>query len=217
MDFQAPSLHTLFGISPRDKYVNDFLCEEATWEEVFVELGDEKKMEGLLVIGFANPDIGEIKKILAKDRKWHMQAISQLLVLKKKLQDEGFDFLIMDSAPGVHYSSINTVVASDTTILVAKMDNFDFDGTIALLDDLLAPLNKPTFILFNKVVEMLLTDQQRAVDIAKSIFQDKSEIIGFVPCYCSVPLGMGSEILALTKPDMPFVRELNEISKILAR
>lgn len=215
MDFQAPSLHTLFGIRPREKYINDFLSESATWEDVFVELGDTSQLDGLLAIGFSNPDIGEIKKLLAKDRKWHMQAISQLLVLKKKLEQDGFDFLIMDSAPGVHYSSINAVVASDFAIVVAKMDNFDFDGTLAMIEDLYKPLNKPTLLLFNKVVEMLLDKSQGAIEIAKSVFEGKTSILGFVPCYCAVPLGMGSEILALTQPDMPFVTELITVAKKL--
>ncbi len=216
LDFQAPSLHTLFGVRGRDAYMNDYLSESATWDDVLVDLGDNYDLDGLLVLGFSNPDVDEIRKQLAKDRKWHMQAISQLLVLKERLRAEGFDYVIFDSAPGVHYSSVNAVVASDFTVVVAKIDNFDFDGSIALIDQLYNPLERRAFMLFNKVVPPLLTGSRPAISTAEEVFKDKAEILGFVPCYCDVPLAMGSEIQALSQPDGPFATRLQQVAQKIA-
>ena len=133
LDFQAPSLHTLFGITPRTAYLNDFLSEKASYEEVLTDLTDSLKTKGKIIVGFSQPSVEAIREQLARDRKWHMQAISQLLVMKQKLEEDQFDYMILDSAPGVHYSSVNAIVASDFTIIVAKIDNFDFDTASVIL------------------------------------------------------------------------------------
>lgn len=212
LDFQAPSLHTLFGITPRTAYLNDFLSEKASYEDVLTDLTDSLKTKGKIIVGFSQPSVEAIREQLAKDRKWHMQAISQLLVMKQKLEEDQFDYMILDSAPGVHYSSVNAIVASDFTLIVAKIDNFDFDGTIHLLDELYTPLNKETLLLFNKVVPLLLKGKHSGVtDTVKEMFAEKTRILGFLPCYCEVPLGMGSEVLAVTQPKQPFIRQLRKI------
>ncbi|MBD3406933.1 MAG: AAA family ATPase [Candidatus Lokiarchaeota archaeon] len=214
-DFQAPSLHTLFGIAARSAYINDFLSEKVKHTEILTDIGSSFDLSGQLLVGFSDPNVEAIREQLAKDRKWHMQAISQLLVLKQKLEKEGFDYFILDSAPGVHYSSVNTIVVSDFTIIVAKIDNFDFDGTAHLLDELYGPLNKNTMLLFNKVVPNLLESSSSSgmIDMVKEMFENKTQLLGFLPCYCNVPLGMGSEVLALTQPDLPFIKQLSEIEQ----
>ena len=76
-----------------------------------------------------------------------------LLNLKKKLESDGFDYVILDSAPGVHYSSVNAIVVSDFTIIIAKIDNFDFDGTLNLLNGLYFCIH---FVLFHKDIKKLV-------------------------------------------------------------
>jgi MinD-like ATPase involved in chromosome partitioning or flagellar assembly len=215
MDFQAPSLNTLFGITPTTEYINNFLAEKAVYSEVLTDLSNNLGLLGRLSIGFSNPDVEVIREQLAKDRKWHMQAISRLLVLKQKLENDGFQYLFLDSAPGVHYSSVNTIVASDVTIIISKIDNFDFEGVDALLSGLYTPLDKETLLLFNKVVPPLLKEPHHS-NVTKTIedlFSEKTKILGYLPCFCEVPLGMGSEIHTLTQPNTPFVQHLTKIAK----
>jgi MinD-like ATPase involved in chromosome partitioning or flagellar assembly len=215
MDFQAPSLNTLLGITPTTEYINTFLDEKAIYSEVLTDLSNNLGLLGRLSVGFSNPDVETIREQLAKDRKWHMQAISRLLVMKQKLEKDGFQYLILDSAPGVHYSSVNTIVASDVTIIISKIDNFDFEGVDALLTGLYDPLDKETLLLFNKVVPPLLEEphHENVKKTIEDLFSEKTKILGYLPCFCEVPLGMGSEIHALTQPDSPFVQHLNKIAK----
>ena len=217
LDFQAPSLHTLFGLSAGTRYLNDYLTEEVSHKEVLNDRSASLDVKGKLVVAFSNPDVEAIRSQLSKDRKWHMQALSQLLNLKKKLESDGFDYVILDSAPGVHYSSVNAIVVSDFTIIIAKIDNFDFDGTLNLLNGLYDPLDKKTYLLFNKVVPPLF-EEPRHTQMSQTIsemFSKKTDIIGYLPCYCEVPLGMGSEIHALTQPKSPFVIGVKQVASDL--
>ncbi|TFF67619.1 hypothetical protein EU520_01380 [Candidatus Thorarchaeota archaeon] len=217
LDFQAPSLHTLFGVTPQTIFINEFLIEKKTHREVLTELGNTLGIEGRLAVGFSNPDVEAIRSQLARDRKWHMQALSQLLKLKQHLEKDGLDYLILDSAPGVHYSSVNAIVLADFTVIVAKIDNFDFDGTLNVLDGLYEPLNKTTYLLFNKVVPPMMEEPRRSTmkSTIEEMFSTKTELIGFLPCYCEVPLGMGSEIHALTQPETPFVKSVDKLANRL--
>ncbi len=214
LDFQAPSLHTLFGVTPQTTYINEFLVEKKSHKEVLTDLGQTLGLEGRLAVGFSDPNVEAIRSQLARDRKWHMQALSQLLNLKQYLEKESLDYLVLDSAPGVHYSSVNAIVLADFTVIVAKIDNFDFDGTLNILDGLYAPLNKKTCLLFNKVVPPMMEAPRRSTmkSTIEEMFSSKTELIGFMPCYCEVPLGMGSEIHALTQPESPFVKAIHKLA-----
>ncbi|TFG05512.1 hypothetical protein EU538_11310 [Candidatus Thorarchaeota archaeon] len=214
LDFQAPSLHTLFGVTPQTTYINEFLVEKKTHREVLTELGKTLGLKGRLAVGFSDPNVEAIRTQLARDRKWHMQALSQLLNLKQHLEKDSLDYLVLDSAPGVHYSSVNAIVLADFTVIVAKIDNFDFDGTLNILDGLYAPLNKKTYLLFNKVVPPLMEEPRRSTmkSTIEEMFSAKTDLIGFLPCYCEVPLGMGSEIHALTQPDTPFIKSIDKLA-----
>jgi chromosome partitioning protein len=201
LDFQAPSLHTLFGITPKTRYINDFLEEDAISKEILTDLSSSFKLKGKLSVGFSNPDVEAIR------------SLSQMLKLKQELADAGYDYLIHDAAPGVHYSSVNAIVVSDFTLLIAKIDNFDFDGTLSVLKGLYEPLDKKTYLLFNKVVPPMFQEPRlsQMKSTINEMFASRTEIIGYVPCYCDVPMGMGSEIHALTNPTMPFVKGLREV------
>lgn len=215
LDFQAPSMHTLIGISPKTRYLNDFLDEIATHQDILNDMPASFKLKGKMSVAFSNPDVDAIRTQLARDRKWHMNALSQLLNLKQKLTDDGFDYIILDSAPGVHYSSVNAIVLSDFAIVIAKIDNFDFDGTLNVLKGLYNPLDKGTYLLFNKVVPPLFKEPRysQMKETISGMFSDLTTVLGYVPCYCDIPLGMGSEIHAITNADMAFVSGLKEVVK----
>ncbi len=217
MDFTAPSLHTLFGISDNKAYLNDYVDNKAKPSDILINVAPTLHLKSKLLISFSNPNVGVIREQLSKDRKWQMKALSQLLILKKELETRNIDYLILDSSPGIHYGSVNAIVISDFTILVSKVDNFDFDGIVKIIDDLYNTLDKKTYILFNKVVMPLFEEPNHSnmMQIIDETFKGKSEIMGFIPCYCTVPLGMGSEIFAITQPNLPFVQEIKKIAKKL--
>ena len=104
----------------------------------------------------------------------------------------GFGKLIFDTAPGLAYSSINAVVASDVTMLVMRMDALDILGTKEMVKGVYELLEKPTYI----VVNMVLPEQVEAQSaVLKKTFGEQP--MAFLPCLCEIRalLAKGNTIL----------------------
>jgi MinD-like ATPase involved in chromosome partitioning or flagellar assembly len=104
----------------------------------------------------------------------------------------GFTKLIFDTPPGLAYSSINAVIASDVVALVMRMDSLDILGTKEMVKGVYELLAKPSFV----VVNMVLPAQQKALSSTlEKIFGN--QILGYIPCLCEVKtyIAEGKQIL----------------------
>jgi len=213
LDSWSPSLHTIFRIEPPSGFIHQYLSCNIDYQELLTDLTPALNLEGELHVGVADYNIDVIRENLSKDRKWHMNALSRLLHLKEELRDDRFDYVIMDSAPGLHSATVNAVVASDLTLVLCKVDNFDLDGTVQLMGALYDRLDKETAYLFNKVPPPMLEEPRRShvEHTIENAFGSDAVLMGFLEYYPEVPLSMGIEIHALTTPDMKFVRNLKDI------
>ncbi|TFG11398.1 ParA family protein [Candidatus Thorarchaeota archaeon] len=213
LDSWSPSLHTIFRIEPNSGFMHQYLSGSIDHRELITDLTPALNLEGELHVGVADYHIDVIRENLSKDRKWHMNALSRLLHLKEELRDEKFDYVVMDSSPGIHSSTVNAVVASDLTLVICKIDNFDLDGTVQLMDVLYERLDKETAFLFNKVPPPMLEEPRRSQveDIIENAFGSDAVLMGFMEYYPEIPLSMGIEVHALTSPDLKFTRNLKDI------
>jgi len=90
-----------------------------------------------LFVGLADPSTEVIRDMSSNDRKWGMEAFGRLLSLKNSLLNNmGFDYVILDTNPGLQYSSINTIVVADLVLVVTSIDKSDVDGTQRMINDL---------------------------------------------------------------------------------
>ncbi|MHA1168489.1 MAG: MinD/ParA family ATP-binding protein [Candidatus Hodarchaeales archaeon] len=224
-DFSGPSLHTIFKASP-EYYLNDFIIDKCSIDDFLVNCTEDfiPGCKGSLSIGYANPETEAIRFMIGQGRKWQMKAISRIMSLKRELHKERKkDFLILDTSPGVHYSSVNAIVASDKVLLVVKLDNSDFEGTLTMLRGIHAELDRETMLVMNKVpyttaeVEIHTSISQGTkedhLNLLKQTFAEVSKrkffrILGVIPCYCSVTLGRGVEVLAFSDPDHLFIKAI---------
>jgi MinD-like ATPase involved in chromosome partitioning or flagellar assembly len=119
--------------------------------------------------------------MVGKSRTWETEALNRSVSLKSALADLGFNKLIFDTAPGLAYSSINAVIASDVVALVMRMESLDILGTKEMVRGVYELLAKPSII----VVNMVLPSQQRALaSTLEKIFG--KQILGYIPCLCDV-------------------------------
>lgn len=213
LDSWAPTLHTIFRIEPASGFIHQYLSCSIGLQELLTDLTPALNLKGELHVGVADYNIDVVRENLSKDRKWHMNALSRLLHLKEELQNDRFDYFIMDTSPGLHSATVNAVVASDLTLVLCKVDNFDLDGTVQLMRALYGRLDKETAYLFNKVPPPLLEEPKRSQveHTIENAFGSNAVLMGFLEYYPEVPLSMGIEIHALTAPDMKFVRDLKDI------
>ena len=104
----------------------------------------------------------------------------------------GFNKIIFDTPPGLAYSAINAVIASDVVALVMRLESIDILGTKETMKGVYDLLEKPTFI----VVNMVLPSQKAALSSTlKKIFSDQQ--IAYLPCLCEIKgyIAQGKQIL----------------------
>ena len=184
-DFRAPSLHLFFGRKGA-KFVNELLEGKTNLEECLIDVSDT------LSVMLASPKPEDIRKDLRRDDRDEMRILERLMRLNSELR--GFDYVILDTSPGLSYRSINALLVGDLILLVARADKLDLNGLKTLLD-VIEQIKTPKFVVLNRVIGDVNVDLN--VPIAAKI-----------PCSCDVSM------------DYPFFVERfpqHEVSKSIER
>lgn len=209
LDFSAPSLHSIFKNVESDFWLNDFLNRVCEIDKVLTCIDSDYVAKEKLYVGLANPSTKALREMSSKDRKWEMQALCRLLLLKKTLLDKlSFDHVILDTSPGLQYSSINAIFSADVTFIVTTPDRSDVAGTQFMLKDLYNFFEKKTEIILNKVPSGF--SNSRMSEITQAFL--KVPIIGVIPCSCDVLKAEGEYFFASKKPHHVLTRTLQEIA-----
>jgi len=214
-DFRAPSLQTLFK-AETDCWLNEYLDGKRELDSCFIDFSKTFNTRGSLKVGFANPSLKGIREMMTKDRKWEIKALHRSLELKTYLSEKvGADYAIIDTSPGVHFSSMNAMAASDLIVLVMKMDDFDTAGTKELVEGLYDVLGKRTTILVNRIANDLTTGQGRIGVMRELSKLSKLPVLGMIPCYCDLgdhELSGGRLIYAVEKPEHDFTKTMRTLA-----
>ncbi len=208
LDLRAPTLHEVFNPKKVKCWINDVLSGIAEIEECIIDSSDKIGEKNKLYVGFANSSTEAIREMISRKRKWELEALKRLLIIRKKLLDEmEFDYIIVDTSPGIIYLSINAVVAADLPILVTTLDESDVNGTNKIIKDIYKVFEKKPLIIVNKVLntseeKMKLLDELRK----------ESEIIGILPCFCEIGIMKRSSIFVIEKSEHQFTKMLEDIT-----
>jgi MinD-like ATPase involved in chromosome partitioning or flagellar assembly len=185
-DFSAPGLYGLLKVPEPNFWLNDLLNGDCDIDEVVSEVYPN------LHIGMANPNAEAIRDIVGKSRSWQTEALQQTISLRETLSKLDFNTIIFDTPPGLAYSAINAVIASDIVALVMRLESIDILGTKETMKGVYELLEKPSFI----VVNMVLPPQKAALSSTlEKIFGDHQ--IAYIPCLCDVRdyIAQGKQIL----------------------
>lgn len=216
MDLRAPSLYYIFH-EPQVKYwINDYLENECSFEETLVDISNTYGLRGKLALSLANPDIDAIKESLIKSRKWEMNALKKLVKIRKIIGKQGYHVLIYDTTPGIHYSSLNTLIASDNALLVVVPDNVDIKGALSFIREIYDTIKMKAYLIVNKIPT---NDKDEAQLIAKSLAdQLKIPLLGAIPYYHEVVKYNGVRHMVIELPDHPYTTDIRRIvDKIIAQ
>jgi len=217
LDFRAPSLVDVFSKGIRDHaghWLNDFLDGRCKAEQVLTDVSKAYGLKGKLFLGLANPEIEAMRSMMEKSRAWEVAAVKRLFSLRSTLfENLAVDCCILDTSPGIQYTSINAVVSSDISIVVATLDSLELRGLKNMLIELYDAFAKKTVVLINKVfseTRVWSADEQKNL-INKMEKLLKHPVIGAIPCYCDVLQTERTSLLAVEKPNHPFIRNLEEV------
>jgi septum site-determining protein MinD len=170
--------------------------------------------KGKLFLGLANPAIEAIGSMMEKSRAWEVAAVKRLFSLRSTLfENLDMDCYILDTSPGIQYTSINAVVSSDISVVVATLDSLELKGLQNMLVELYDAFAKKTVVLINKVFPetRVWSDDEQKNLINKMEKLLKHPVIGAIPCYCDVLQTERTSLLAVEKPSHPFIRNLEEV------
>jgi MinD-like ATPase involved in chromosome partitioning or flagellar assembly len=216
LDFSAPSLSTVFSKAieePIIYWMNDFFDGRCRPEDVLIDVSQEGLMKGKLMVGLANPYVLRIQSIMRKSRAWEVTAAKKLFsLISACYNDMKIDYCILDTSPGVQYSSVNAIVCSDLSITVTTMDSLDLRSTKELIDNLYDGLLKETNVLVNKFSNARLTESaapDELIQTAQKILNHP--VIEVIPCYCDMLQVDRTSILVMEKPNHQFVKKLEEL------
>jgi len=212
LDFRAPSLFAILKINEASHWVNDYLNGACEINKVLIDLSSRLQENGKFFVGLANPSTEAMRDMSAKDRKWEMRALGNLLALRNTLLTEGgFDYLVFDTSPGLQYSSINAIVTADLVVVATTSDRSDVDGTRRMLSEMYNLFEKKTGLVLNKVLDSAKSKKDEMSRKVQTTYQ--VPLLGFVPCFCEILRAEGNFIFAQDKPDHPFTKILDEMAK----
>ncbi len=219
LDFRAPSLHAVFNTNGAGHWLNDYLSGLCDIEKVLIDLTPKHAGEGKFLVGLANPATEAIREISAKDRKWEMRALGRLLSLKNSLlNDLHMDYIILDTSPGLQYSSINAIVSADTVLVITGIDRSDVEGTQRMVHELYDLFEKKTAIIMNKVpCEIHPSKNEKAVLRDQFNIKHNMPIMEVISCSCDILKAGGTHIFVEEKPEHPFSKTLEKISSKIER
>ena len=250
MDVYAPSLYVYFNIQPK-KWINDYLNDKISFAEsiydfthILKEFSLKDKINnqyGSLHAIFSNPSKQEITDLDSFTRKElsKSQSLKKMLYIKEtKNTETDYDYIILDTSPGIRYWSINSLAISDEIILSLKMDNIDIEGTKHMALDVYGAFTSygsKSYLLLNRVAgycepstdlntpssnhemnspfKSILNEQTETIKSLERLL--KMDVIASVPCYCDIQFEKQEYLTVLSSPNHPFTRKINELSNMI--
>jgi MinD-like ATPase involved in chromosome partitioning or flagellar assembly len=223
LDLRAPSLFDVFskGIKkPVKLWINDFLLDRCKLDQTLIDVSEEYGIKGKLLIGLANPAIEAIRNMMGRSTAWEVAAAKKLFSIRTTLFDKlNIDCCILDTSPGIQYSSINGVASSDLTIIVTTLNSLDVKGVKNMLVEFYDEFEKKSAILINKVFPQTrmwsINEQNELITKMEKAFN--RPIIGIIPCYCDVLEANSDSLLISNNSGHLFLEDLQEVAKKLER
>jgi MinD-like ATPase involved in chromosome partitioning or flagellar assembly len=221
LDFRAPSLFSVFskGIRrPVKRWLNDFVHDRCSLEQALVDVSEEYGVDGKLFVGLANPSLEAIRNMMGRSRSWEVGVAKRLFSIRGSLfGDVGVDCCILDTSPGIQYSSINGVVSSDVAVVVTTLDSVDVEGVKGMLTEFYDEFEKKSVILMNKVFPQtrIWSDDKRSELVNRMEKFFCRPVVGVIPCYCDVLESKRASLLVVENPGHPFLEDLKEVMKKL--
>ena len=242
MDVYAPSLHVYFNFKP-EKWMNNYLLDDLEFTDVIYDFTDivndfytstlSGNKVGLFSIVFSNPKKEEITSLDFQNRdSSKSQMLKKMLYLREKTApDVIYDYIILDTSPGIRPWSINALAIADVIILSLKMDHIDIEGTKQMADDVYKSFinfGAKSYLLLNRIAgyctpsnlnkgliskpgrfEFTLLEQSETMIELENYL--KMDVVSTIPCYCDIQFERQEFVTVLKYPNHPFVGKMNEL------
>jgi MinD-like ATPase involved in chromosome partitioning or flagellar assembly len=219
MDFRAPSIQALFGVSDSDvkAYINDYLFDKSEIDHVVIH-PSRLDLPVDVVLADSSPQSIDLITLKLLAEQWQMNSLTKVSKLKgAALNELGYDYVLFDTSPGVAHSSVNAMVSSDKLLLLTRMDGPDLIGTEKLIKGFyrqLQPLDP--HIVVNFAFPSAITKNEDKEKTRRNLEKRlKYPVVSIIPCLCDVMLSKLDSLFILKNPDHVYTKCIKEISQVL--
>jgi len=145
--------------------------------------------------------------------------LGRLLSLKTALlNDMEFDYVILDTSPGLQYSSINAIVSADVALVVTGTDASDREGTKRMVHELYDLFEKKAGVLVNKMLVEMVASEGAKRKMRKQLETIYGlPIVEMIPCFCDILRAGGTYIFTEEMPEHPFTKIVGRIATKIDR
>lgn len=190
-DFHGPSINTFFQKDPEVSWLNEYLLGNETMDDCLQNVSPLLDLSGKLWVGYADPTPESIQNLIRIDQKTSIKMLQNLIKLKKGCKDKPYeiDYLIVDCSPGTGYSTVNVMLATDSSLFIVKLSNADIFGTSQMIAGLYKQLKNRSLVLANLIPKEAIKSISKKESIQKLIEKrftadigDKIvEFLGWIP------------------------------------
>lgn len=219
-DTRAPTLYHRFQPDiNKIHWLNDYFETRQPFSKILVDYSHLIENKGRFYIVFSSPKPRDMQEMQIKTRQWQQRALTLLMKAIVDIREE-FDWMILDSSPGVTYDSLNAMSSSHAVILVSTPDHADILGTTEMSLDIWPSLMKfgakPSLVL-NKVPRKELNSSE-LIDTDEIIKNLKENID--ISCIARIPIFCDSSVLTkdifVTKyPSHPLTSHVELLARVL--
>jgi chromosome partitioning protein len=208
LDLYAPSLQTYFEINPK-KWLNECLYYNVAFDDVLTDLSYliyEKKgkgqsslssSKGKLYVGLSDFNKDDFIKLEGSNSDFRKQSFHRLIVFREHLiKNYNFDYIILDTSPGVRYWSLNALALSDIFFLTLKMGDVDIDGTRKMVSEIynsFTTFGSKSFLILNKVSGYCIPNTILKGNVENNYLNQNSNIINNSSTGKDISLSYNSE------------------------
>ena len=220
MDVYAPSLASYFRSKPRG-YLNEVLEGNIEIEDCLIDISGKLGVTGELYVAFSNPTKENVQDIEIKhDQKWQIAALKKFLGVKSRLiKEDHFDYIFLDTSPGIRFWSINALAASDIMLMLMKVNDMDLDGTkkmIGEIYDLLTNYGSKNYLILNKIGGASPLGEYNDPTVIHGIEKEFESILGMpvihsIPCFCDLQFNRHEYLSTINQPGHGFSKSINEL------
>ncbi|MEM6762773.1 MAG: MinD/ParA family protein [Pseudomonadota bacterium] len=169
IDIQSPGIHALFDLDPSEfkATLNDVLWGRTRMLDAVHDVTNRVRSadgeraldgDGAVFLVPSSIDAADIARIIKEG--YEVEDLNTALIAF--LEDQGLDYLILDTHPGLSQEALLAMALSDVLIVMLRPDKQDYQGTAVTLDVAHRLAVPQVFLALNKV---LLTEDDEALTL----------------------------------------------------
>lgn len=157
LDYGAPSLYSFFNINLNEPTLNDVLIKNIPLESVLIDAKEQLNLElsGNLWVGLSSPKNENTRVMIRRNQHEAREDAAMLFQWIDRIKNPPYniDVIILDTAPGMNFLSVNAISAADISIVLLRLVNADLLSTREMIVGQHAKLTDKILLMVNQLPE----------------------------------------------------------------